>query len=125
MVSSKVSTIRKTDPDVDNLNIRFVPRLEYREPFWFDPSTATGHSATGQRSFGTLEDKTRRKHTTKDRSYLNLLIPPDKIFQEIRMVQRDQRKRTDGYAQLCLTNEQVRGNCQEPEKRLRRILLRP
>ena len=110
--SSKVSTIpKKPTLKIADLNIRFVPRLEYRESFWFD--AFDGDWAARNKCNGHAErlDAARGgKHVYEGFVHtFYRLIPPDKYFED----HPDWFSEIDGQrkherAQLCLTNEEMR-----------------
>ena len=110
--SSKVSTIpSKPTLTVGELNIRYVPALEYRESFWFD--AFDGDWAVRNKCNGNserLDDKRGGKH--KYEGFVHTfypLIPPDKYFQDHpEWFSEIKGTRTHDRAQLCLTNEEMR-----------------
>ena len=110
--SSKVSTIPKNPTiDVPELNIRYVPALEYREPFWFDafdPDWAVRNKSNGNSE--RLDAKRGGKHTYQGFVHTFYpLIPPQTYFNDHpEWFSLINGKRTHEYAQLCLTNEQMR-----------------
>jgi hypothetical protein len=110
--SSTESTI-PSEPtlEIGNLDIRYVPVLEYREPFWldaFDRDWAVRNKSNGNRP--KLDEKRGGKliyqgfvHTFYP------LIPPKKYFKEHpEWFSEIKGKRTHRRAQLCLTNEEMR-----------------
>jgi len=110
--SSTGSTIpKKTTLKVGKLNIRYVPILEYREPFWFD--AFDGDWAVRNKSNGNrprLDEKRGGKHTYEGFVHTFYpLIPPDKYFKEHpEWFSEIDGKRSYKRAQLCLTNEEMR-----------------
>ncbi len=110
--SSKVSTIpRKPTLTVGELNIRYVPALEYRETFWFD--AFDGDWAVRNKSNGNsekLDAQRGGKHTYEGFVHTFYpLIPPEKYFQDHpEWFSELKGKRTHDRAQLCLTNDQMR-----------------
>ncbi|MEK7996557.1 MAG: DUF4838 domain-containing protein, partial [Planctomycetota bacterium] len=110
--SSKVSTIpRKPTLTVGELNIRYVPALEYRETFWFD--AFDGDWAARNKSNGNserLDAQRGGKHTYEGFVHTFYpLIPPEKYFQDHpEWFSEIKGKRTHDRAQLCLTNEEMR-----------------
>jgi len=110
--SSKVSTIPvKPSLEIDTLNIRYVPPLEYRETFWFD--AFDGDWAVRNKSNGNserLDEKQGGKH--KYEGFVHTffpLIPPDKYFKDHpEWFSEIDGKRVHERAQLCLTNEEMR-----------------
>jgi hypothetical protein len=110
--SSKVSAIpRKATLEVGELNVRYVPALEYRESFWYDAfdgdwavrNKCNGHSER-------LDDKCGGKHTYEGFVHTFFpLVPPEKYFTEHPdWFSEINGKRSQDRAQLCLTNEQMR-----------------
>jgi len=110
--TSKVSTIpHKPTLTVPDLNIRFVPRFEYRESFWFDAldgdwavrNKCNGHSDR-------LDAVRGGKHVYEGFVHTFYgLIPPEEYFQD----HPDWFSEIDGQrkherAQLCLTNAEMR-----------------
>jgi len=95
----------------DNLNVRYVPRLEYREPFWFsafDGDWAARNRCNGARP--TLDEKRGGKHVIQGFVHTFYgLIPPNKYFADHpEWFSEIDGKRKHEQAQLCLTNEEVR-----------------
>lgn len=107
--SSKVSTIpHKHTVVVANLETRYVPALEYREPYWydaFDTNWAVRNKVNGQRP--ALEAKHGGKHIYEGFVHtFNRLIPPETYFKDHpEWFSEIKGKRTAERAQLCLTNE--------------------
>jgi hypothetical protein len=110
--SSKVSTIpKKPTIKIGKLNVRYVPPLEYREPYWFDAfdgdwavrNKCNGH---GER----LDAKRGGKHVYQGFVHTFFpLIPPKEYFDEHpEWFSEIDGKRTHERAQLCLTNEEMR-----------------
>ncbi len=110
--SSTESTIpRKSNVTVDKLDIRYVPPLEYRSPFWtdaFDGDWSARNKANGQSH--RLEAKHGGKHIYEGFVHTFYpLIPPQKYFAEHpEWFSEIDGKRTTENAQLCLTNEDMR-----------------
>ncbi len=110
--SSTESTIpRKPTIVIEEMNIRYVPPLEYRSPFWFDAfdgDWAARNKANGQSH--RLEAKHGGKHIYEGFVHTFYpLIPPDKYFAEHpEWFSEIKGKRTTEHAQLCLTNEDMR-----------------
>ncbi len=110
--SSKVSTIPKqATVKVGKLDVRYVPVLEYREPFWFD--AFDGDWAVRNKSNGNserLDEKRGGKHVYQGFVHTFYpLIPPGKYFKDHpEWFSEINGKRTTDHAQLCLTNEQMR-----------------
>jgi hypothetical protein len=110
--SSTESTIPKRPTlNVGNLNIRYVPPLEYREPYWFDAfdgdwavrNKCNGHAER-------LDTKRGNKHVYEGFVHTFYpLIPPEKYFKDHPgWFSEIKGKRTYEHAQLCLTNEEMR-----------------
>ena len=96
---------------VDGLNVRYVPALEYRSPFWFDAfdgDWAARNKANGQAH--RLESRHGGKHIYEGFVHTFYpLIPPQKYFAEHpEWFSEIDGKRTTDHAQLCLTNEEMR-----------------
>jgi len=110
--SSKVSRIpKKKTIKIGNLNVRYVPPLEYRESFWFD--AFDGDWAVRNKSNGNserLDAKRGGKHVYQGFVHtFNWLIPPDKYFKDHpEWFSEIDGKRKHERAQLCLTNEEMR-----------------
>ena len=110
--SSKVSTIpSKSTLKADALDVRFIPRLEYRESFWFDGfdgdwavrNKSNGHSER-------LDAQRGDKHVYEGFVHTFFpLIPPDKYFPDHpEWFSEIDGQRKHEQAQLCLTNEDLR-----------------
>ena len=110
--SSTESTIpKRPNLEVDRLNVRYVPVLEYREPYWFDAfdgDWAVRNRCNGHRP--RLDAKRGGKHTYEGFVHTFYpLIPPQKYFKDHpEWFSQIKGKRTYERAQLCLTNEQMR-----------------
>ncbi len=110
--SSKVSTIpRRKTIRVNNLDVRYVPVLEYREPYWFDafdPDWAVRNKCNGNRP--ALDEKRGGKHIYQGFVHTFYpLIPPEKYFKDHpEWFSEIEGKRTVERSQLCLTNEEMR-----------------
>ena len=110
--SSKVSTIpQKQTLKVGKLNVRYVPPLEFREPFWFD--AFDGDWAVRNKCNGhahRLDAKRGGKHIYQGFVHTFFpLIPPNKYFKEHpEWFSEINGKRKYEHAQLCLTNEEMR-----------------
>ncbi len=110
--SSTESTIpKKSMLNVGKLDVRYVPVLEYREPYWFDAfdgDWAVRNKSNGHRP--RLDEKRGGKHTYEGFVHtFNRLIPPDKYFKDHpEWFSEINGKRTQKRAQLCLTNEEMR-----------------
>ncbi len=111
-LSSKVSTIpKKPTLKVGELNVRYVPPLEYRESFWFD--AFDGDWAVRNKSNGNserLDEKRGGKHSYQGFVHTFFpLIPPQTYFKDHpEWFSEIGGKRKYEYAQLCLTNEEMR-----------------
>ena len=110
--SSKASTIPvKPTLEIDTLNIRYVPPLEYRETFWFD--SFDGDWAVRNKSNGNserLDAKRGGKHIYQGFVHTFFpLIPPEKYFEDHpEWFSEINGKRSHERTQLCLTNEEMR-----------------
>jgi len=110
--ASTASTIpQKPTLDVRDLNIRYVPLFEYREPFWtdgFDGDWAVRNKSNGNSE--RLDAKRGGKHTYQGFVHTFYpLIPPQTYFNDHpEWFSEINGKRTYDQAQLCLTNEQMR-----------------
>lgn len=96
---------------VDKLDIRYVPPLEYRSPYWtdaFDTDWSVRNKANGQQH--RLEAKHGGKHIYEGFVHTFYpLIPPEKYFADHpEWFSEIEGKRTTENAQLCLTNEDMR-----------------
>ena len=109
--SSEVSKIPSTPTVVvGDLDIRYSPALEYREPYWFDAfdaDWAVRNKCNGQRP--ALDAKRGGKHVYEGFVHtFNRLIPPEKYFKDHpEWFSEIKGKRTSDRVQLCLTNEQM------------------
>jgi hypothetical protein len=93
------------------VDIRFVPRLEYRESFWFD--ALDGDWAVRNKCNGNsdrLDAARGGKHTYEGFVHTFYgLIPPDRYFKDHpEWFSEIGGQRTAANAQLCLTNEEMR-----------------
>jgi len=110
--SSKVSTVpKKPTINLGKLNIRYVPVLEYREPYWFDafdPDWAVRNKSNGNRP--ALDAKRGGRHIYQGFVHtFNPLIPPQTYFKDHpEWFSLINGKRTTDRSQLCLTNEEMR-----------------
>ncbi|HEY3241791.1 MAG TPA: DUF4838 domain-containing protein [Phycisphaerae bacterium] len=96
---------------IEKLDMRYVPRLEYREPFWFDAfdgDWAVRNKCNGQTE--RLDARRGGKHSYDGFVHtFYSLIPPEKYFAEHpEWFSEIDGKRTHENAQLCLTNEEMR-----------------
>jgi hypothetical protein len=94
-----------------NIDIRFKPPLEYREPFWFvafDPVWAARNKANGTRAGGDALRGGRQIYEGFVHTLYGL-IPPERHFAaHPEWFSEIDGKRTTKNAQLCLTNEDMR-----------------
>ena len=110
--SSTESTIPShTNITVENLDVRYVPVLEYREPYWFDAfdgDWAARNKCNGQGA--RLDAKRGGKHVYEGFVHTFFpLIPPEKYFEDHpEWFSEIDGKRKHQRAQLCLTNEEMR-----------------
>ena len=110
--SSSESTIpNKPTLKVGSLDVRYVPVLEYREPYWFDAfdsDWAVRNKSNGNRP--KLDEKRGGNHTYQGFVHTFYpLIPPKTYFKEHpEWFSEIKGKRTHNRAQLCLTNEEMR-----------------
>ena len=110
--SSTESTIPKSPTiRVDGIDVRYVPVLEYREPYWFDAfdgDWAVRNKCNGQGE--RLDAKRGGKNIYQGFVHTFYpLIPPKKYFAEHpEWFSEIDGKRTTERAQLCLTNEPMR-----------------
>lgn len=109
--STESKTPRKRMIAVDKLDIRYVPPLEYRSPYWtdaFETDWSVRNKANGQQH--RLEAKHGGKHICEGFVHTFYpLIPPEKYFAEHpEWFSEIEGKRTTENAQLCLTNEEMR-----------------
>lgn len=110
--ASQDSTIpKKPTLRFEQLNIRYVPALEYREAFWFD--AFDGDWAVRNKCNGhahRLEEKHGGRHNYEGFVHtFYRLIPPEKYFVDHpEWFSEIDGKRTHENAQLCLTNQQMR-----------------
>ena len=112
--SSKVSTIpRLPNLTVPEQHVRYVPPLEYRESFWadaFDGDWAARNKCNGN------SERLEEKHGGKVRyggpffvHTFAALVPPDTYFKEHpEYFSEVNGQRLEGYAQVCVTNEDVK-----------------
>ena len=110
--SSSASTIpRRSVLRIAPLDVRYVPPLEYREPYWFDALDAdwavrnrcNGHAAPLDARRGGKHIYAGFVHTFYS------LIPPEKHFEaHPEWFSEIDAKRTADRAQLCLTNDAMR-----------------
>lgn len=108
----------------DKLDVRYVPPLEYREPFWssgFDGDWAARNKSNG--ATPRLEEKHGGKHVIEGFVHtFNGLIPPATYFKDHpEWFSEIQGKRVQEHSQLCLTNEAMRAELvRNLRERLRR-----
>jgi hypothetical protein len=110
--SSKASTIpRKPSLTVERLDIRYVPPLEYREPFWFDAfdaDWAARNKSNGHRPG--LQERHGGHHVYQGfvHTFYPLVAPKEYFEPHPEWFSEIDGKRTHERAQLCLTNEDMR-----------------
>jgi len=110
--SSTESTIpKKATVEIGQLDVHYVPPLEYRESFWhdaFDGDWAVRNKCNGNSE--RLSAKQGGKHEYEGFVHTFYpLIPPDKYFKDHpEWFSLIDGKRTHNRAQLCLTNEEMR-----------------
>ncbi len=108
----KAATIpSKKTLDVPAMDVRFVPRFEYREPFWFDAfdgDWAVRNHANGATE--RLDEAHGGKHIWEGFVHTFFpLVPPDKYFKDHpEWYSEVDGKRGHEHAQLCLTNDELR-----------------
>lgn len=110
---SPTATFVPSKPNLafEKLDVRYVPPLEYREPFWF--SAFDGDWAARNRYNGPharLDEAHGGKHVIEGFVHTFYpLIPPDKYFKDHpEWFSEINGKRTHENAQLCLSNDEVR-----------------
>jgi hypothetical protein len=110
--SSTESTIpRKPTVTIGNIDLRYVPVLEYREPYWFDAHD--GDWAVRNKCNGNaVRVDARRGGKHKYEGFVHTffpLIPPEKYFKDHpEWFSEIDGNRMHQRAQLCLTNEAMR-----------------
>lgn len=110
--SSTESTIpSKATIVLNDIDVRYVPVLEYREPYWFDALDGDWSVRNKCNGNGNRIDAERGgKH--KYEGFVHTfypLIPPEKYFADHpEWFSEIDGKRTTERAQLCLTNEEMR-----------------
>jgi hypothetical protein len=96
---------------VREVDLRFRPPLEYREPFWFvafDPVWAARNKANGVRAGGDALRGGRQVYEGFVHTFYSL-IPPERYFAEHpEWFSEIEGRRTATNAQLCLANEEMR-----------------
>ena len=110
--SSTESAIpKKPTLNVDAVNVRYVPPLEYRSAFWFDAfdgNWAVRNKCNGQSHRLSAEQGGKHIYEGFVHTFYPL-IPPQKYFAEHpEWFSEINGKRTTEHAQLCLTNEEMR-----------------
>ncbi len=112
--SSKASTIpHRPDLAVPEQHVRYEPPLEYRETFWLD--AFDGDWAARNKSNGNSE-RLEEKHGGKVRyggpffvhSFAHLVPPAEYFEAHPEYFSEVNGQRLDGYAQVCVTNEDVK-----------------
>jgi hypothetical protein len=110
--SSTESTIPKRPTvSVEAINVKYVPPLEYRSPYWFDAfdgDWSVRNKANGQAH--RLDAQRGGKHIYEGFVHTFYpLIPPQKYFAEHpEWFSEINGTRTTDHAQLCLTNAEMR-----------------
>lgn len=108
---SKFSTVPRRDPLViPELDVRVVPKLEYREPFWTDGFDADWAARNRCNSSHARLDATRGGKVTYQGFVHTFypLLPPEQYFAEHPEYYSEiGGQRTTQWAQLCLTNPDV------------------
>ena len=110
--SSKACTIpRRPTLSVGNLDVRYVPPLEYREAYWsdaFDGDWAVRNKSNGHSV--RVDEKRGGKHVYAGFVHtFYRLIPPSKYFaKHPEWFSEINGRRTPERAQLCLTDEAMR-----------------
>ncbi|HNS19439.1 MAG TPA: DUF4838 domain-containing protein [Sedimentisphaerales bacterium] len=120
--STECTIPKKPTVSVDKLDVRYIPPLEYRSPFWtdaFEGNWSARNKANGQSH--NLEVKHGGKHIYEGFVHTFFpLIPPEKYFADHpEWFSEIDGKRKHEHAQLCLTNEEMR---QELVKNLKQNL---
>jgi len=118
--SSTESTIpKKPTIQIGQIDVRYTPILEYREPFWYDAHDADW-AVRNKCNGNSVRCDAKRGGKHKYEGFVHTfysLIPPDKYFDaHPEWFSEIDGKRTTRRAQLCLTNEEMR---QELVKNLR------
>jgi hypothetical protein len=102
---------RKPSLEVGDLEIRFKPPFEYREPYWhvaFDEAWAARNKANGTRAGGDALRGGRQVYEGFVHTFY-VLIPPEKYFDaHPEWFSEIDGRRTATNAQLCLTDEDMR-----------------
>ncbi|MBN2375390.1 MAG: DUF4838 domain-containing protein, partial [Sedimentisphaerales bacterium] len=110
--TSTESTIPKTTTiNIETIDTRYVPPLEYREPFWYD--AFDGDWAVRNKSNGSserLDVKRGGKHSYQGFVHtFYSLIPPAKYFKDHpEWFSQIEGQRKHEHTQLCLTNDAMR-----------------
>lgn len=96
--------------NLDNLNVRYVPPLEYREPFAFCGYHADWAVRNKSNGSATRLDR-ERGDKIKYKGFVHTfygLVPPESYFAEhLEYFSEIDGQRRHEYAQLCLTNPEV------------------
>lgn len=123
--SSTESTIpSKATIVLNDIDIRYVPVLEYREPYWFDAldgDWSVRNKCNGNGNRIDVERGGKHKYEGFVHTFYPL-IPPEKYFADHpEWFSEIDGKRTTERAQLCLTNEEMRAELvKNLKERLRR-----
>jgi hypothetical protein len=110
--SSKVSTIpKKEDLKFEEINLCYIPPLEYRESFWldaFDGDWSVRNKCNGNSCRLDAKRGGRHRYEGFVHTFYHL-IPPAKYFEKHpEWFSEINGKRIHERAQLCLSNEQMR-----------------
>jgi len=110
--SSTESTIpSKATIVLNDIDVRYVPVLEYREPYWFDAldgDWSARNKCNGNDNRIDAERGGKHKYEGFVHTFYPL-IPPEKYFADHpEWFSEIDGKRTTERAQLCLTNEEMR-----------------
>lgn len=102
---------KKPTLQVANLDVRYVPVLEYRSPYWFDAfdgDWAARNKCNGQAH--RLDDERGGRHIYEGFVHTFYpLVSPEKYFKDHpEWFSEINGKRTYDHTQLCLTNEEMR-----------------
>jgi len=110
--SSTESTIpKRSELELDSVDSRYVPPLEYRSPFWFD--AFDGDWAARNKCNGhahRLDAKRGGRHVYEGfvHTFYSLISPQTHFKDHPEWFSEINGKRTYEHAQLCLTNEPMR-----------------
>jgi hypothetical protein len=113
--SAKASFIpHKPELMLPDLHVRYVPPLEYREPFWMDAFDGDFAVRNKYNGMAARIDEPRGGHITYGGYFVHTsfpLVPPEKYFKEHpEWYSEIGGKRVGGngeYVQLCMTNQEL------------------